>query len=98
MTDEPKPGRIDDIAYYHHLRARLEHEDVLIVNRLSWLMASQSFLFTAYAIVLNGSGLRQQLRLMKLVPVVAITASALIFVGIAAAVRAMGWIRGLWSS
>jgi hypothetical protein len=98
VADENKPARLDDIALYHHLRARLEHEDGLIVNRLAWLMASESFLFTAYAIVLNGPGSRFHLRLMHLVPLVAIVSSALIFVGIAAAVRAMGWIRGLWSA
>jgi hypothetical protein len=31
------------------ISGRLEHEDGLIVNRLAWLMASESFLFTAYA-------------------------------------------------
>jgi len=95
MSPEEPPDRIDDIAYYHHLRSRLEHEDGLIVNRLAWLMASESFLFTAYAIVLNGTGTPQQRRLTSLIPLVAIGTSVLIFVGIAAAVKAMGWIRGL---
>jgi hypothetical protein len=36
------------------LRDQLQHEDNLITQRLSWLMGSQAFLFTAYAIVLNG--------------------------------------------
>ena len=39
---------------YQVFRNRIEHEDNLIMQRLSWLMASQSFLFTAYAIVTNG--------------------------------------------
>ena len=95
MSPEEHPDRIDDTAYYHHLRGRLEHEDGLIVSRLAWLMASESFLFTAYAIVLNGTGTPQQRRLTDLIPLVAMATSVLIFVGIAAAVRAMGWIRGL---
>ena len=98
MADESKPGRMDDVAFYQHLRARFEHEDGLIVSRLSWLMAAESFLFTAYAIVLNGPVSPHHGRLMWLIPLVAIVSSALIFVGIVAAVRAMGWIRGLWSA
>ena len=43
-----------EISYGDAVRRQIEHEDVLIVNRLSWLIASQSFLFTAYAIMLNG--------------------------------------------
>lgn len=95
MSPEKTPDKIDDIAYYQHLRGRLEHEDGLIVNRLAWLMASESFLFTAYAIVLNGTGTPQQRRLTSLIPLVAVATSVLILVGIVAAVRAMGWIRGL---
>ena len=90
-----EPKTIDDLAFYHHLRGRMEHEDGLIVNRLAWLMASESFLFTAYAIVLNGTGTPQQRRLTDLIPLAAIVTSLLILVGIAAAIRAMGWIRGL---
>lgn len=92
---EPAPGRIDDVAFYAMMRARLDHEDGLIVSRLAWLMASESFLFTAYAIVLNGATSSQHGRLLQLIPVVAIASSALIFVGIVAAIRAMAWIRGL---
>ena len=95
MADENKPGRLDDIAFYQHLRARLEHEDGLIVSRLAWLMASESFLFTAYAIVLNGQATSRHLRLMQLIPLVAMASSALIFIGIAAAIRSMGWLREL---
>jgi Mn2+/Fe2+ NRAMP family transporter len=35
------------------LRRRIEHEDELISQRLSWLVGSQSFLLTAFAISLN---------------------------------------------
>lgn len=40
--------------FYDAARRRIEHEDTLNVNRLSWLMASQSFLFSAFAVVVNG--------------------------------------------
>lgn len=36
------------------MRCQIEHEDALIVNRLPGLIASQSFLFTAYAIMRKG--------------------------------------------
>ncbi|MEI6861381.1 MAG: hypothetical protein WCL04_03930 [Verrucomicrobiota bacterium] len=42
------------------IRHRIEHEDNLVNQRLSWLVGSQSFLLTAFAILLNGP---QQLRL-----------------------------------
>jgi hypothetical protein len=96
MAPDERPVRADDLTYYQQLRSRLEHEDGLIVSRLAWLMASESFLFTAYAIVLNAAAATpQHRRLMHLIPIVAIASSVLIFIGIVAAVRAMGWIRGL---
>ena len=101
MADEEKPERIDDVAYYNQIRSRLEHEDGLIVNRLSWLMASQSFLFTAYAIVLNGlatpSGgaiVERQHGLIRLLPLVGILSTGLIYAGLLAAIQAMGWLLG----
>lgn len=40
---------------YVFLREEMRHEDDLINARLSWLINSQSFLFGAFAITLNGS-------------------------------------------
>jgi hypothetical protein len=40
---------------YIFLREEMRHEDNLINARLSWLVNSQSFLFGAFAITLNGS-------------------------------------------
>ena len=37
------------------LRRRIEHEDNLVSQRLSWLVASQAFLLTAFAISLNAA-------------------------------------------
>src|SRR5204862_7901857 len=96
-----EPARGDDLEFYKLLRSRLEHEDGLIVNRLSWLVASQSFLFTAYAIVLNGLGgppgsqsvFDRQTGLLHLIPLVGIAAAALIYAGILAAIRAIVWLR-----
>ena len=36
------------------IQSRLSHEDDLVNQRVSWLVNSQSFLLTAYAITLNG--------------------------------------------
>ena len=73
---------------------QLEHEEGLMINRLSWLVASQSFLFTAYAIVLNGApqvenlalASRQQL-LRVLLPILGLATCGLIYLGV---------LAGLW--
>lgn len=85
---------VDDLKYYELIRARLEHEDGLIVNRLSWLMASQSFLFTAYAIAANGPApaAGRPLLLLQLVPLIGVISTAFIYAGVLAAVRAMQWL------
>ena len=101
MTGEEKRDPIDAAAFYRAIRERLEHEDGLIVNRLAWLMASQSFLFTAYAIVLNGVAIGSggqigdlQKELLRLLPLAGMASTALIYAGILAAIRAMGWPVG----
>jgi hypothetical protein len=78
------------------LRDQLQHEDNLITQRLSWLMGSQAFLFTAYAIVLNGperpkTALMGSLQnvLLGTLPVVGFLSAALIYVSIIAGVLAM---------
>jgi len=95
MSADEKPNRVDVLAFYQHLRTRLEHEDGLIVNRLAWLMAAESFFFSAYAIALNGAGTPHHRRLIHLIPLVAMASSALIWVAIVAAARALWWIQGL---
>ena len=41
----------DPFDWYRTIRDQIQHEDNLIVQRLAWLMAAQSFFFTGYAIV-----------------------------------------------
>ncbi len=97
------------LEYYNLVRERLEHEDNLIVQRLTWLVGSQSFLFTAYAIVSNGlmtqpaqpvsPHFTSQLQLLfQLVPVVAMLTSVLIYVSILAAVVTMRRLRNGYRS
>ena len=80
-------------GYALSIYRQLEHESGLMINRLSWLVASQSFLFTAYAIVLNGSSpsqnaaaARQEL-LRSLLPALGLVTCGLIYLGV---------LAGLW--
>ena len=89
-TDAQDAGQ----AYDDAIRRQLEHEDGLTINRLSWLVASQSFLFTAYAIVLNGLPLARnpfvaarQGELLRIVPELGLATSGLIYLGVLAGVR-----------
>lgn len=82
------------------IHRQLEHEDGLLVNRLSWLVASQSFLFTAYAIVLNGPPLTQnavlaarQGLLLRILPALGLATCGLIYLGVLAGVRVTTVLR-----
>jgi len=90
----------EEVGYSDAVRRQIEHEDILIVNRLSWLMASQSFLFTAYAIILNGPTQTRTAAfaahgesLLKIVPVLAISACVLIYLGICGGILVMANLR-----
>jgi hypothetical protein len=82
------------------IQARLTHEDDLINQRISWLVNSQSFLLTAYAITLNGlaadSGrplARIQKQLLELLPMAGILCVILVAVAIAGGLFAIGELR-----
>jgi hypothetical protein len=96
---------ISEIQYYQLIRSQIEHEDNLINQRLSWFVASQAFLFSAYAILLNApsrvrlqSFATQQNILFSLIPVVAIGMSILIYITVIAALLAMANLRRLLES
>ncbi len=101
---------LSPLEYYNVIRSRIEHEDNLVVQRLSWLVASQSFLFTAYAIVTNGLASQPvlqpgcarflgQLQLLdQLIPIVGTMTSVLIYVSILAAVASMRQLRNSYRS
>ena len=57
MPQVNSPTTTDELTKdeYIFLREEMRHEDNLINARLSWLVNSQSFLFGAFAITLNGS-------------------------------------------
>lgn len=89
-----------ELEFGDAVRRQIEHEDVLIVNRLSWLIASQSFLFTAYAITLNGpvqtrvaSLAAKQDMVMHLVSALALASCATIYLGVVGGIRLMAGLR-----
>jgi hypothetical protein len=99
------PESISGIQYYEIIRSQIEHEDNLINQRLSWFVAAQAFLFSAYAILLNAPSqvrlqgfARQQEILFYLIPLVAIGVSILIYVTVIAAMLAMANLRRLLKS
>ena len=72
---------------------------MLIAQRISWLVASQSFLFSGYAIVMgrqNPDYVAQQKVLFFLVPLVGAFTCLLIYFTIIAAVLASGHLRQLY--
>jgi len=51
----PSANLFSPVDRYRTIRDQIQHEDNLIVQRLSWLMAAQSFFFTGYAIIANAN-------------------------------------------
>jgi hypothetical protein len=99
------PEPISVIQYYQIIRSQIEHEDNLINQRLSWFVAAQAFLFSAYAIILNApsqarlqSFATQQEILVFLIPLVAIGVGILIYITVIAAMLAMANLRRLLES
>jgi hypothetical protein len=86
-----------DLVY---IQNRLSHEDDLINQRISWLVSSQSFLLTAYAITVNGLAADEtkplahvQRKLLNLLPVVGIACVLLVCVALIGGLMAMGELR-----
>jgi hypothetical protein len=82
------------------LRSRIEHEDNLINQRVSWLVSSQSFLLTGFAIAANGPvqdpGLPAgalRARLMSLLPGVGIACAVLVLIAMFGGFMALGELR-----
>jgi hypothetical protein len=95
---------VTDLDIYNIVREQIEHEDNLITQRLSWLVASQSFLFTAYAILVNASQTSKlpilelkQVQVFHLIPMVGFVSGVLIYVSILAGILAMARLRTHWA-
>ncbi len=85
---------------YRILRGQIEHEDNLVGSRISWFVTSQSFLFSAYAIIAGGiqpnaakASLEAKHVLLVVVPSMAIVTSVLILISIVSGYEAMRLIR-----
>jgi len=101
-TDSAPYQPLTAMDRYHILRDQIQHEDNLTTQRLSWLMASQAFLFSAYAIVMNGpetvmsAFVRAQRQwLITAIPALAFATAALIYVSILAGVAALANLHRL---
>lgn len=105
-TKLPSSGpAVSSEQYYTMLRGQIEHEDNLISQRLSWFVTAQSFLFTAYAIVVSNFSpahpqwaLNQMRRLAMLIPIVAILTCLLIYAAIVAGLLAIRNLHRLYGS
>jgi hypothetical protein len=91
---------MSDADWYRLVRPQIEFEDGLITQRLSWFVAAQSFLFSAYAITLNApkdpavQGFRDQQHLVyHLIPVVAVASGVLIYLAVVGGVIAQVKLR-----
>ncbi len=102
--NEPPPAVTAE--YYDQVRRQIEHEDNLITQRLSWLMASQSFLFSAYAIVLTGMKTNAAstplehviLNFYHFLPWAGIISTGLIYASICGGVLSIRQLMHLWAS
>jgi hypothetical protein len=82
------------------LRRRIEHEDNLVNQRLSWLVAAQAFMLTAFAISLNAPPTSRlpayaaaNSALIALLPYVAIACIVIIWLTLAGAIWSMKLLR-----
>jgi hypothetical protein len=87
-------------AEFSLIQARLSHEDDLVNQRVSWLVNSQSFLLTAYAITLNGLAADAskplaivQRKLLNLLPVVGVVCVVLVSIALLGGLSAIGELR-----
>ena len=97
---ESAQGPLSDADWYRLVRSQIEFEASLVAQRISWFVAAQSFLFTAYAITMNAPRdpavakyAAQQHLVFILVPVVAIACCILIYAAILGAIFAQIRLR-----
>jgi hypothetical protein len=92
---DPRPVPAAELFYV--LRTEVKHEDDLIGQRVNWFTASQAFLLVSLAIAHRGDTDMPNPAnntLFPLVPIVALSASFLIFFGVIAGIGALAQWRG----
>jgi hypothetical protein len=79
---------------------RVEHEDNLFNQRVSWIVSSQAFLLTGYAILLNApmglrtaEHVRDHALLVRLIPITSLCITVLLWVAMLAGITAMRALR-----
>ncbi|MFY9984584.1 MAG: hypothetical protein WAM44_01285 [Chthoniobacterales bacterium] len=95
---------LSPLDWYRSIRDQIQHEDNLIVQRMAWLMAAQSFFFTGYAIIANGTPTprnqllaKQQDLLFNIIPAVASLSDLLIYASVIAGVILLHRLRSTYA-
>lgn len=102
--DASAAATLADRDFYDAARRRIEQEDHMNVNRLTWLMGSQSFLFSAFAVVINGLVLAKhasvsspfeayQGLLFRMIPMLGLISCVSIYIGVIGGVLALRGLR-----
>jgi hypothetical protein len=82
---------------YEDLREKWTHEDDLINHRITWLLLSQTLLFTAYGIFLQTASQPDHLasvdKLIPVIPLIGFAVSIIIMWSIGAALASMRFLR-----
>jgi hypothetical protein len=92
----PPANLFGPVDWYRTIRDQIQHEDNLIAQRLSWLMAAQSFLFTGYAIVATATPQARNpllALLFNIIPGVACISDILIYCSVIAGVLSLYRLR-----
>jgi hypothetical protein len=99
----PPAPAISPVEAYAIIRHQIEHEDNLMGQRITWFVTSQSFLLSAYAILLNGIQLSSKINmkdpreaLLVILPIIAIITSLIILPAIYGAMLAMRRLRDIF--
>jgi hypothetical protein len=95
-----KPERSSRYETAHDVRERLDYENDLLAQRTTWILASQAFLLSAYAICVVGTN-TERLNphaatlelLVALLPWTAIVSLVSLYVTVAAGLITMGKLR-----
>ncbi|SRR6266536_3606435 len=98
MTDRAEGEHVHWV--YERVRGRIEHENTLILERVTWLLTSEAFLFVAYGALLlvdpakNGAFLAQAGRLFRVIPILGLVCVVAVYGSIVAATHAIEDARG----
>ena len=102
MQNKPHDNSGLSVSEFEFLRNEIRHEDGLMGQRITWLVSSQSFLLTGFAILLNGPiqakfPVYDRLNpvLIKLMPIAGLAVCGVCFMAILGGLIHMSRIRKL---